>query len=141
MLGNVLDFLAAGEIADAAIEIGEFLEGKGIVEAAHGGFVGDGLESFAGRAANALGGRIRSDELGIFFFELLELIEQLVEGRVGNFRIVHDVIQIFVMANFFAQALDFFGGSGCFGRVLGHILRPVVCGVPGYEHFAALPTV
>ena len=75
MFGDVFDFFAAGEFADAAIEIGELLEGKGVVEAAHGSFMRDGLEAVAGRAADALGGRIGGDEFRIFFFELLELVE------------------------------------------------------------------
>src|ERR1700722_16675805 len=94
--------------------MGEPRERKGVVEAAHGSLVGDGLEAVARRAADALSGRIGSDEFWIFFFELLEFVEQLVEGGVGNLGVVNDMIQIFVMTNFFAQALDFI--DDCAGR-------------------------
>jgi hypothetical protein len=43
-------------------------------------------------------------------FQILEPLHQPVEGRVGDFGIVGDVIEVFVAANFFAQALDLFGG-------------------------------
>ena len=70
--------------------------------------MGDGLEAVAGRAADALSGRIGSDEFWIFLFELLEFVEQLVEGGVGNLGVVNDVIQIFVVTNLFAQTFDLF---------------------------------
>ena len=56
VFGDVFDFFAAGEFADAAIEIGEFVEREGVVEADHRGFVADLLKTFAGDAADALGG-------------------------------------------------------------------------------------
>ena len=46
------------------------------------------LKSFARRAADALRGRIGRGQLGMLGFELLELLHQLVESGVGNFRIV-----------------------------------------------------
>ena len=48
-------------------------------------------------------------QFGMLGLKLLEAVHQPVEGGVGNFGIVRDVIEVFVAANFLAQALDFFG--------------------------------
>ena len=53
VLGDVFDFLAADSLADAAIELAESVVGKSVVETEHGPRVADGLETFAGRAADA----------------------------------------------------------------------------------------
>ena len=69
---------------------------------------GDLDESLAGLAAYALGGRIGRDQRGMLGFEVLQLLHQLVEFGVADFGIVEDVIEIFVVADFFAQSLDLF---------------------------------
>ena len=66
VFGDVFDLFAAGEFADAAIEIGELVEREGVVEADHRGFMADLLKTFAGDAANALGGRIGRGEFRDF---------------------------------------------------------------------------
>jgi hypothetical protein len=42
----------------------------------------------------------------MFSFQLLQLIHEPVEFGVSDFRIVEDVIAVFVMADFLAQGLD-----------------------------------
>ena len=50
-------------------------------------------------------------------FEVFQAADEAVEGSIGDFRIVLDVIEIFVMPDFFAQAFDFGGGAPFwFGR-------------------------
>ncbi len=41
--------------------------------------------------------------------EFFEAIHQPIESRVGDFRVVHHVVGVFVTANPVAQAFDFFG--------------------------------
>ncbi len=104
VLGDVIDFLAAGELAHAAVEFAERLERKCVVEADHRRRVPHFLKALARRAAHALRGRIGSPQFRILGFELLEPLHEPVELRVGNFRIVRDVIEVLVVANLFAQA-------------------------------------
>ncbi len=75
--------------------------------------------AFAGLAAHALSGRIGGDELGMFGFELDELVHELVEFGVGDFRIVEGVVAVFVMADFVAQGFELL--SRCLGETLGKL--------------------
>ena len=96
----------------AALPVAQFFFAVGVVERKHG----DGMpgldESFTRLAADALGGRVGSDEFGMLGLELFELVHQLVEVGVGEFGIIEDVIEIFVMTDFFAQRIRSF----CRGR-------------------------
>ena len=73
-------------------------------------------ETFAGLAADALSGRIGSDQFGMFRLDFLQLNHELVELGVGNLGIVEDVVEIFVVADFFPEGVDLlfdpFGGGG-----------------------------
>src|ERR1700719_3207626 len=73
-----------------------------------------GLKTLARCAANTHGGRIRSDEFRVRGFQLFELAHQAVVGSIRNFRVVRDVIAVFMMAQLFAQIFDFvfYGGAG-----------------------------
>ena len=59
-----------------------------------------------GFAADALGGRIRSEQFGMLGFQRLELAHQRVVFGVGDLRIVEHVILMFVVAQFLAELLD-----------------------------------
>jgi hypothetical protein len=109
VFGDVIDFFAAGELAHAAVEIAQRVHGKCVVEAHHRHPVAHLLKSFARRAAHALRGGIGSEQLRVLVFQLLELAHQLVEGRIGNFRVVGHVIEVFVAPDFIAQAFNFLG--------------------------------
>src|SRR5712672_1980952 len=121
VLGDVLDFFAAAALANAAVEIGQGLVGKSVVQAEHRASVLHGLEAFAGSGAYADGGRIGRDESGMRGLQLLEAVHQAIVGGVGNFGLVQHVIEIFVMTQLVAQIFDFdFGGyrlgHGTLGR-------------------------
>ena len=55
------------------------------------------VEAFDRAAGDALGRRIGGDEIRMIGFELLELVEEGVELFVRDFRIVVDVVALFVM--------------------------------------------
>ncbi len=58
------------------------------------------LSKFVQRlAADALRGRIRSDQLGKFLFQLEQTSEQAVVFRVGYFRSVQHVIEMVVASD------------------------------------------
>ena len=114
VLRDVLDFFAAAAFAHAAVEFAERFIRKSVVQAQHGPRVLHGLKTCARGAADAHRGRIRGNQFRVRGFQLLELAHQPVVGGVGNFRIVGDVIAVFVMAQFFAQVFDFvfYGSAG-----------------------------
>ena len=86
----------------------ERFERESVIEADHRRLMADFQEAFARCAADAHGGRIGGDEIGVLRLESFEAIHQTIESRVGDFRIVHHVVGVFVMANLVAQAFDFF---------------------------------
>src|SRR3974390_328394 len=65
VLGDVLDVLAAGALANPAIPVAKGVVGEGIVEAEHGAGVANSSKALAGCAAYANSGRIGRDQLGI----------------------------------------------------------------------------
>ena len=121
MLGNVIDFLAAGQLAHAPVEFAERLERKCIVEADHRHRVPHFLKSCARRAAHPLRGRIGRAQFGILGLQFLEPLHEAVECGVGNFRIVRHIIEVLILANLLAETFDLFGGvAGLCGSGLGH---------------------
>jgi hypothetical protein len=56
-------------------------------------------EAFAGFAADALGGGVRSEEIGVIFLELGEFAEESVVFGVGDFGLVEDVVLMLVVLN------------------------------------------
>ena len=67
-------------------------------------------EALGGLAADALGGRVGSEQLGVRGFDLPEFVHQRVVGGVGDLRRVENVIQVLVAAQFGAQLLGAPGG-------------------------------
>ena len=65
-------------------------------------------ESFARLAADALGGRIGRDQLGMLGLEVLEPPHHPVVFGVADLGLIEHVIQMLVMMQLFAQILDFF---------------------------------
>ena len=49
-------------------------------------------------------------------FQVLQLLHQLVEVEVADFRLVEDVVEVFVVADFFAEGVDLFSGVFCGGH-------------------------
>ncbi len=103
---DIVDVFAAAEFVDAAFPVAQLVFAVSIVEREHGRGVRRFDEALARLAADALGGRVGRDQFRMLSFELLELVHELVEFGVANFRIVEHVVAIFVMADFFAQRFD-----------------------------------
>ena len=59
----------------------------------------DGAEFALRRRSDALGRRVRCDELGIFRFERAQAIEQFVVFAVGYFGIVENVAAVVVVVD------------------------------------------
>ncbi len=59
------------------------------------------------RRAHALRRRIGRNQVGMLFFQRTQFAHQAIVLRVGNFRRVHDVIQIFMMTKRGSQLGDF----------------------------------
>src|SRR6266545_4631839 len=62
--------------------------------------------AFSRLATDPLRGRVRRDELRMFAFQFLELLDQLVEIEVADFRIIEDKIAVFVVPDLFPQIFD-----------------------------------
>ena len=82
--------------------------------------MGEGRKTFERLAADALSRAIWSNELGVFVFELLEPVEQLVVLLIRNRRIGFDVVSTVVPADLVAKRGDFLFGwqgraMGCWG--------------------------
>ena len=107
VLGHILDRQRAGQLAAAGVPGGQLLGGVGVVQREHGPRVRDLAEALGGLAADALGGRVGGEQLGVRGFELLQLVHQRVVGGVGDLRRVENVIQMLVAAQFGAE----FGGA------------------------------
>ena len=118
-LAHVIDFAAPGKIVNPALPCAKLLLVISVVERQHGRGVADFPESFARLAADALRGRVGSDQLRMLGLEILQLLHQLVEFEVADLRLVEDVIEMFVMANRVAQRFDL-GGSIFNGRHRGN---------------------
>jgi hypothetical protein len=108
VLGDVFDFLAAGNLAGAAIKSIQFLERKCVIQAQHRRIVPTRLETLARRPAYPLSGRIGRHDFGMICLELLELIHQPVEFGIRNGRPVEHVITMLVRADLLAQPRDLF---------------------------------
>lgn len=70
------------------------------------------------RAADALGGRVAADQLRVFGFQCLELMEQAIVFGVGNARLVEYVVAIVVLIQLSAQLKNagFGGGHGVLSK-------------------------
>ena len=101
-LGYIIRRFAAGEFATALIERPQFVNVVAVIERQHRTPVDEFGKSFGRPAADALSWTVRCDQLGMFFFQLAQPVDQLVVLAIGNFRIVVKVIEVFVAANLFA---------------------------------------
>jgi hypothetical protein len=104
-LGHVLDRGAgrACALADALVEGAELLFVVGVVETEHRLQMLDGRKPLRRAPGHPPRRRIGRDEVGILRFERFQFVEQPVEFRVGNLRIVVDVVTLFVVPDGLAQ--------------------------------------
>ena len=65
------------------------------------------MKAVGGLAADALGGGIGSDEIGISLFEGLQAAHEQVVLSVGQDGSVEDVVQVLVVAKLIAELGDF----------------------------------
>jgi hypothetical protein len=73
----------------------------------------DGREAFARCTADALGRRIRGDQLGMGCLQPAQALDQPVVALVGDLRPVKDVVEIVMMPDLLTQAVD---SPGCRGQ-------------------------
>src|SRR5215470_13686796 len=83
-------------------------------------------ESFARLAADALGGRIGRNQLGVLLFQSFQLVHQLVKFGVGDFGSVEHVVEVLVVADLFAEGVDLFVERGHYGEIIVWAQRPQV---------------
>ena len=95
-----------GPLPHALIERAELLLVVRVVEAQHRHEVLGRGEAFDRPAGDALCRGIRRDEIGVIPLERLELFDQRVERVVGDFRVVVDVVALFVVTNLAAELVD-----------------------------------
>ena len=108
VLADIADVsFVAGERADAAVPVAEFLFAGDVVDGKHRPRVSDLGEALFGLAADALGGRVGSHEGGVGSFEALQLADEIVVFGVGDGGLVEDVIEVLVVADFIAEGVDF----------------------------------
>jgi hypothetical protein len=116
-LRRVFDFIDVLQpLAHAPIECDDVFILEPIVERQHRPRVDDFLQLADGRRADALRRRIGCHQVGILFFERLQLAHQPVVLGVGDLRIVEHVVAIVVMLELRAQLTDSCRGAlGCAG--------------------------
>ena len=107
-LGDVVDrrVPAACSLPDALVERPQLVLAVGVVEAQHRLKVLGGLEAFDRAAADALRRRVRRHQIRMLRLERLELLHQRIEGFVGDFRVVLDVVAVFVTTDLVAKFGD-----------------------------------
>ena len=102
-LGDVLDIRRAEAFADVLVPLLERLVRRHLLKRAHRARVLDLLELVRRRRADALRGRVRGDELGVRVLQSCELVVERVVLRVGDLRVVEDVIAVEVVVEDLAQ--------------------------------------
>jgi hypothetical protein len=106
-LADVADLFGAGQgVADALVPGAQFGLVVGVVEREHGARVRRLDEAFAGLAADALGGRVGRDQLGMLGLERLQAVHARVVLGVGDLGRVEHVVEMLVVAKVLAQGFD-----------------------------------
>ena len=97
-------------LADAGIELPQFVKGECILQALHLHRVGHLAELAAGRAAHVLGGRIGRDQFGVFFLDGFQFTGQGIVLEIFQFGGILIVIQPVI---FLYDNAQFFGAFTC----------------------------
>ena len=112
----VIDVFPPAQFVYPPLPVAQFVFAVGVIQREHGRRMLRLHETFAGFAADALGGRIGRDQLGMLGLELFQLVHELIEFSVRDFRIVEHVVAIFVVADFVAEGVDFLFEVSCGGK-------------------------
>ena len=108
-LGHVVDRFAVQAVANAPVELGDFLFAEGIGQGQHGHAVLDRGKAGRWLGTDALGGRIGGDQVGMVGFQCFEFAQQPVVLGIAYDRVVQDVVAVVVVVELAAQAIDTFG--------------------------------
>ncbi|MNV07860.1 hypothetical protein D3C71_983120 [compost metagenome] len=91
-------FSAFQSVLHALVEGKETLFVKDVIQRQHRHFMTHLAERGQRSRTHALRRRIRGDEIGVLCFQLAQFAHQAVILRIRDFRCIHHVIQIFMMA-------------------------------------------
>ena len=97
-ISGIRDFLT-----DFAVEIPHFLFRKHILQRTHLHRMHNGFETVFCHAAHAVSNGIGSQQLRILLLQFHQLMHHSVKLKVGNFRLVKNIILIAVLLQFFSQ--------------------------------------
>ena len=109
-LAHIFDVAAPAEFVNAALPVAQFFFAVSVIEREHGRGMLRLHEAFARLAANALRRRIRRDQLRMLRLDPLQLVHQRVEFGVGDSGVVEHVIEVLVVADFFAKGFGLLCG-------------------------------
>jgi hypothetical protein len=90
----------------------------------------DRAEELGGRGADALGRRLRRDQLGELVLERAELTDQLVVLGIRDLGVVQDVIAVQVVVDELAELLDPELGLGQVALLLSRLFHPAISRLP-----------
>ena len=110
---TTIDFELAHELGQLAERVDhtvhprvELFDVHRVIERVHATFMTHRGELLSHRSADALRGRIRVEELGVFGFEFAQFVHERIECAIRDLgRILH-VVQIDVMIDFLTQRFD-----------------------------------
>ncbi len=102
-LDDVNHLLAAERLADARVEFAQLVVGLALLDRQHGNAVNDLAEAGDRLPADALSGAVGRNQLGVLFFQFAQLVVELVEVAVGDFRLGLNVVQAVVALDLSAQ--------------------------------------
>ena len=103
---DVTEIFAWEFAADAGFELPEFVFGVGVVQAEHRDVVDNGGKGFTQVGADALGGGIGADEVGVFGFEVDEFPEEPIEVLVRDDGGAQDIVPVVVFVEFPDESVD-----------------------------------
>jgi len=104
-----MEFLAVEQLAHAAVKIAQFLLVERVIQAEHHGTVPDLNETLTRLASHSLARRIGGDQSRVLRFERLQLAHEGIVLRIGDFRLVENIVQVFVVPQHISKLVDFPG--------------------------------
>ena len=109
-LADEVDVLTLQHTCDSPVPCHELIVIEGVSEAVHGTRVPDLLEALSRFRTNALGRRVRSNELRMLLFNIDKLFDEGVVPSVADFGLVQHVVQVIVLVDFVTKLRCSTGG-------------------------------